>query len=128
MEKFAKIVLTLLATASLLFVLLTLPYYTSLMYKWASGHSMEPEQYPGDLIILTENYNISHNDTIYYQYRNKDIIHQVVEISQKDGEAYYRTKGINNSAKDYIIVRPDMVKAERMAVIPVSLDRFGIGF
>ena len=89
---------------------------------------MEPEQYPGDFIILTENYDISRNDTIYYQYRNKDIIHRVVEISQRDGEVYHRTKGVNNSAKDYLAVRPDMVKAERIAVIPVSLDRFGIGF
>ena len=63
--------------------------------------SMEPQYSIGDLIIIKETpkEKIQVGDVINYTSANgiDTITHRVVEILEKDGETYYKTKGDNNN-------------------------------
>jgi len=87
----------------------------------ADGQSMEPVYFEKDLLILdTEGFTVEEGDLIRYEYNDKQIGHEVVEVE----ENYYITKGVNNPERDPIQVYPDMVNGEIVAVFPVSPLRY----
>lgn len=82
-------------------------------YVVATG-SMEPEYNIGDVIIIREKpeEEIKIGDIINYTSENgiDTITHRVVDIIQKDGQTYYKTKGDNNNSVDPELVNYSQVK------------------
>ena len=82
-------------------------------YIVATG-SMEPQYGVGDLIIIKEvpKEEILVGSVINYISGNgiDTITHRVVEIIEKDGETYYKTKGDNNNAEDPELVNFNQVQ------------------
>lgn len=76
--------------------------------------SMEPQYSVGDLIIIKETpkEKIQVGDVINYTSENgiDTITHRVVEILEKDGEIYYKTKGDNNNEEDSDLVNFNQVQ------------------
>ena len=72
-------------------------------YLVATG-SMEPEYSIGDMIIIKETpkEQIKVGDVINYISENKadTITHRVIEVEEKQGQTYYKTKGDNNNSED----------------------------
>ena len=72
-------------------------------YLVATG-SMEPEYSIGDMIIIKETpkEKIKAGDVINYISENKadTITHRVIEVEEKQGQTYYKTKGDNNNSED----------------------------
>lgn len=72
-------------------------------YMVATG-SMEPEYSIGDMIIIKETpkEKIKAGDVINYISENKadTITHRVIEVEEKQGQTYYKTKGDNNNSED----------------------------
>lgn len=75
--------------------------------------SMEPSINIGDMVIVkqTEQNNIQIGDVITYTVNNgkESVTHRVIEIIEKNGEKFYRTKGDNNNVAD-----PDIVSYENV--------------
>ena len=84
-------------------------------YVVATG-SMEPEYNIGDVIIIREKpeEEIKIGDIINYTSENgiDTITHRVVDIIQKDGQTYYKTKGDNNNSEDSELVKYSQVKGK----------------
>lgn len=82
-------------------------------YVVATG-SMEPEYNIGDVIIIREKpeEEIKIGDIINYTSENgiDTITHRVVDIIEKDGQNYYKTKGDNNNSVDPELVNYSQVK------------------
>ena len=82
-------------------------------YVVATG-SMEPEYNIGDVIIIREKpeEEIKIGDIINYTSENgiDTITHRVVDIIEKDGQTYYKTKGDNNNSVDPELVNYSQVK------------------
>ena len=82
-------------------------------YVVATG-SMEPEYNIGDLIVIRETTKeeIKIGDVINYISENgiDTITHRVVDIIEKDGQNYYKTKGDNNNSEDSELVDYSQVK------------------
>ena len=82
-------------------------------YVVATG-SMEPEYNIGDLIVIRETTKeeIKIGDVINYISETgiDTITHRVVDIIQKDGQTYYKTKGDNNNSVDPELVNYSQVK------------------
>ena len=82
-------------------------------YVVATG-SMEPEYNIGDLIVIRETTKeeIKIGDVINYISETgiDTITHRVVDIIQKDGQTYYKTKGDNNNSVDLELVNYSQVK------------------
>lgn len=82
-------------------------------YIVATG-SMEPEYNVGDMIIIRETpeEEIKIGDIINYISENgtDTITHRVVDIIEKDGQTYYKTKGDNNNSEDSELVNYSQVK------------------
>ena len=82
-------------------------------YVVATG-SMEPEYNIGDVIIIREKpeEEIKIGDIINYTSENgiDTITHRVVDIIEKDGQNYYKTKGDNNNSEDSKLVDYSQVK------------------
>ena len=82
-------------------------------YVVATG-SMEPEYNIGDLIVIRETTKeeIKIGDVINYisETGTDTITHRVVDIIQKDGQTYYKTKGDNNNSVDPELVNYSQVK------------------
>ena len=82
-------------------------------YVVATG-SMEPEYNIGDVIIIREKpeEKIKIGDIINYTSENgiDTITHRVVDIIEKDGQNYYKTKGDNNNSEDSELVDYSQVK------------------
>lgn len=82
-------------------------------YMVATG-SMEPQYNVGDLIIIKETpkEKIQVGDVINFISENgiDTITHRVIEIIEKDGETYYKTKGDNNNAEDSGLVNFNQVQ------------------
>jgi len=72
-------------------------------YMVATG-SMEPEYSVGDMIIIKETpkEKIKAGDVINYISENETdtITHRVIEVEEKQGQTYYKTKGDNNNSED----------------------------
>ena len=87
--------------------------------------SMEPQYSIGDLIIIKETpkEKIQVGDVINYTSANgiDTITHRVVEILEKDGEIYYKTKGDNNNEED-----PDLVNFNQVqGVLVFKISKLG---
>lgn len=87
--------------------------------------SMEPQYSIGDLIIIKETpkEKIQVGDVINYTSANgiDTITHRVVEILEKDGETYYKTKGDNNNEED-----PDLVNFNQVqGVLVFKISKLG---
>lgn len=87
--------------------------------------SMEPQYSVGDLIIIKETpkEKIQVGDVINYTSANgiDTITHRVVEILEKDGEIYYKTKGDNNNEED-----PDLVNFNKVkGVLVFKISKLG---
>lgn len=87
--------------------------------------SMEPQYSVGDLIIIKETpkEKIQVGDVINYTSANgiDTITHRVVEILEKDGETYYKTKGDNNNEED-----PDLVNFNQVqGVLVFKISKLG---
>lgn len=87
--------------------------------------SMEPQYSVGDLIIIKETpkEKIQVGDVINYTSANgiDTITHRVVEILEKDGEIYYKTKGDNNNEED-----PDLVNFNQVqGVLVFKISKLG---
>lgn len=84
-------------------------------YVVATG-SMEPEYNIGDLIVIRETTKeeIKIGDVINYTSENgiDTITHRVVDIIEKDGQNYYKTKGDNNNSEDSELVKYSQVKGK----------------
>lgn len=84
-------------------------------YVVATG-SMEPEYNIGDLIVIRETTKeeIKIGDVINYISETgiDTITHRVVDIIQKDGQTYYKTKGDNNNSEDSELVKYSQVKGK----------------
>ena len=84
-------------------------------YVVATG-SMEPEYNIGDVIIIREKpeEKIKIGDIINYTSENgiDTITHRVVDIIEKDGQNYYKTKGDNNNSVDPELVKYSQVKGK----------------
>ena len=84
-------------------------------YVIATG-SMEPEYNIGDLIVIRETTKeeIKIGDVINYISENgrDTITHRVVDIIEKDGQNYYKTKGDNNNSEDSELVKYSQVKGK----------------
>lgn len=82
-------------------------------YIVATG-SMEPQYGVGDLIIIKEvpKEEIQVGDVINYISGNgiDTITHRVIEIIDKDGETYYKTKGDNNNSEDPELINFNQVQ------------------
>ncbi len=82
-------------------------------YIVATG-SMEPEYNVGDMIIVRETpkEEIKIGDIINYisESGTDTITHRVVDIIEKDGQTYYKTKGDNNNSEDSELVNYSQVK------------------
>ncbi len=82
-------------------------------YMVATG-SMEPKYSVGDVIIIkqTPKEKIKVGDIINYISENEanTITHRVVNIVEKDGQVYYKTKGDNNNSEDPGLIRYDKVQ------------------
>lgn len=82
-------------------------------YMVATG-SMEPQYNIGDLIIIKETpkEKIQVGDVINFISENgiDTITHRVIEIIEKDGETYYKTKGDNNNSEDSGLVNFNQVQ------------------
>ncbi len=82
-------------------------------YMVATG-SMEPKYNVGDMIIIRETpeEKIKIGDIINYISENgtDTITHRVVDIIEKDGQTYYKTKGDNNNSEDSELVNYSQVK------------------
>ena len=82
-------------------------------YVVATG-SMEPEYNIGDLIVIRETTKeeIKIGDVINYISETgiDTITHRVVDIIEKDGQTYYKTKGDNNNSVDPELVNYSQVK------------------
>ena len=82
-------------------------------YVVATG-SMEPKYNIGDLIVIRETTKeeIKIGDVINYISETgiDTITHRVVDIIQKDGQTYYKTKGDNNNSVDPELVNYSQVK------------------
>ena len=84
-------------------------------YVVATG-SMEPEYNIGDVIIIREKpeEEIKIGDIINYTSENgiDTVTHRVVDIIEKDGQNYYKTKGDNNNSEDSELVKYSQVKGK----------------
>jgi signal peptidase len=89
-------------------------------YVVATG-SMEPEYNIGDVIIIREKpeEEIKIGDIINYTSENgiDTITHRVVDIIEKDGQNYYKTKGDNNNSEDSELVKYSQVKGKLVFTI-----------
>lgn len=78
------------------------------------SNSMKPLFEKGDVVILckvkeNEIKNIKKNDILVYNKDNRYIVHRIIEIIEKDGLRYFRTKGDNNSSPDNDLVEENQV-------------------
>lgn len=93
-------------------------------YIVATG-SMEPEYSIGDLIIIkqTPKEKIKVGDIINYISENgaDTITHRVVEVKEKEGQTYYKTKGDNNNSEDLQLVNYNQVQG----VLVFKISKFG---
>lgn len=93
-------------------------------YIVATG-SMEPQYGVGDLIIIKEvpKEEIQIGDVINYISGNgiDTITHRVVDIIEKDGETYYKTKGDNNNEEDPELINFNQVQG----VLIFKINNFG---
>ena len=91
-------------------------YFTSGKFKYytiaiATG-SMTPNINIGDVVIINQKYDLKKlkvGQIIAYKYKDRIIVHRLVEIEDTGNEVYYYTKGDANNAKDDYIIYEDTI-------------------
>lgn len=99
----------------LLFIAMII-YFTSGKFKYyaiaiATG-SMTPNINVGDVVIINQKYDLKKlkvGQVIAYKYKDRIIVHRLVEIEDAGDETYYYTKGDANNAKDDYIIYEDTI-------------------
>ncbi|MDF2675002.1 MAG: peptidase signal peptidase, partial [Clostridiales bacterium] len=82
--------------------------------------SMEPIIYPGDVVLVNkaEVEKLKVGDVIQFQHENIFIFHRIIEVVSEKEEVKYRTKGDNNSAVDYELVKISDIRGRVVYTIP----------
>ena len=88
--------------------------------------SMEPEISAGDVVIINNvnQQNVRIGDIITYSVggTNQTVTHRVIEITQKNGKTYYKTKGDNNNSTD-----SDLVEYEQIiGTVSFTIGKIGL--
>ena len=99
----------------LLFIAMII-YFTSGKFKYyaiaiATG-SMTPNINLVDVVIINQKYDLKKlkvGQVIAYKYKDRIIVHRLVEIEDAGDETYYYTKGDANNAKDDYIIYEDTI-------------------
>lgn len=85
------------------------------MYIVLTG-SMEPTIKPNDLIVIkaVDKESINEGDIITFTAKGKvaTVTHRVVEVVEKDGNTYYKTKGDNNNTEDEELIDYDKIQGK----------------
>lgn len=81
--------------------------------------SMMPELNVGDIIIVKEVDNFKINDIITFRQNDKMITHRIIDITKKDNEEVYITKGDNNNVQDEGYVEPRDIEGKVINKIPL---------
>jgi len=81
--------------------------------------SMEPAIMTGDIIMIHNQNNYIKNDVITFHGSDGRIVtHRIVEISQKNGNSYFLTKGDANRSEDEDSITQDQIIGKVSLVIP----------
>lgn len=82
--------------------------------------SMEPVIYPGDVVLVEkiDIHKIKTGDIIQYEKQNVYIFHRLINVVEEDKEIKYQTKGDNNSAIDFQLVKAEQIKGKVVSTIP----------
>ena len=90
--------------------------------------SMEPEIKPGDIVVIKEvnGQNLQVGDIITYSIKNttQTVTHRIIEVVNKDGSIYYKTKGDNNNAADSELIESQKVVGK----LALKFDQLGTVF
>jgi len=90
------------------------PIYPSVI---ATG-SMEPMIKPGDVILIKKTDDVKLNDVVQFKRDDILIAHRIIDIVEDDKGKSYRTKGDNNSAPDFELVKGEQIKGKVVKVVP----------
>lgn len=111
------IMLSLVSIGIIWFVAGVFPIYPSVIITG----SMEPVIYPGDVVLVKKNVELSEleiGNIIQFKRENILISHRICEIVQGESGTEYRTKGDNNSSIDSQNVKPEQIKGNIIQVVP----------
>jgi signal peptidase len=91
------------------------PKFGLQMHSVMSG-SMEPAMKPGGMVVCksTPVDQVSIGDIIGLASEGKEITHRVIDISEKDGQLWFQTKGDANDSPDADPVSPNGPTVERV--------------
>ena len=106
-------------------IIIILIMLTSGVFKYQmlgiGSNSMQPKINKGDAVIIKkvkEENEIKKGDIIAYKTNDKIIIHRLVEITTKDNEKRYITKGDANNAEDNVEIKLKNIKGKVIVKIP----------
>ena len=113
---------------TIIFVILIFFIAGFFKYKPVSvlSNSMADIFYRGDLVIVEkidyQSYELNLQDIIEYNLDGYSVLHRIVEIKVlEDGTKIYRTKGDNNNAPDYELVKSEQI----MGIVKLSVPKLG---
>lgn len=86
------------------------------------SESMEPNINKGDIILVHKikkiNLNkLSTNDVLVFKYEDKTVVHRIVEITDKNDQLYFKTKGDNNNTiDDWTVEEKDVIGTVKIRI------------
>lgn len=81
--------------------------------------SMEPAIMTGDIIVIHRQDSYQKNDTITFNGTDGRIVtHRIAEISQKDSQPHFTTKGDANRSEDEDSITKDKIMGKVSLIIP----------
>ncbi len=82
--------------------------------------SMEPEIYPGDMVVIHRQSDYAVGDTITYVVEGgkSSVTHKIIRSYVESGTTYYITQGINNNTEDEFPVAKSQVAGKVVLIIP----------
>lgn len=82
--------------------------------------SMEPEIYPGDMVVIHRQSDYAVGDTITYVVEDgkSSVTHKIIRSYVESGTTYYITQGINNNTEDEFPVAKSQVAGKVVLIIP----------
>lgn len=86
-----------------------------------ASNSMSPKLNRGDAIIVkkvTNDKDISPSDIIVFKHNNKNVVHRVINVIERNHKKYYQTKGDNNNNIDDIYLKINEVEGKVYLKIP----------
>ena len=104
----------------LLFIFSTIPSVFGFSPLTVLTGSMEPEIYPGDMVVIHRESDYAVGDTVTYVVSGgtSSVTHKIVREYVQDGVTYYITKGTNNNTEDAMPVAKSQVAGKVVLVIP----------